>query len=73
MSSENNLRNKEEVLRKMYESSKLLKCVLGKMANCLVYLPNKKSSYSHFFLSKPPKILQVLIFLIFLSVLELVP
>ena len=64
MSSENNLRNKQEVLRKMYESGKLLKCVLGN---------NKKSSYSHFFLSQPPKILQVLIFLIFLSVLELVP
>ena len=46
----------------MYESSELLKCVLGKMANSLVFLSNKKSSFSHFCLSIPPNILQVLIF-----------
>ena len=33
MSPENNLRNKEAVLRKIYESSELLKCVLG---NCQI-------------------------------------
>ena len=29
------------MLRKMYESRELLKCVLGKMPNCLVYLSKR--------------------------------
>ena len=61
-SPENNVRNNEIILRKMYKSSELLKCVLGKMPNSLVFLSNKKSSFSHFHLSIPPNILQVLIF-----------
>ena len=66
MSPENNLHNKEAMLRKMYKSSELLKYVLGKMPNCFIYLSNKKSSYSHFYLSIPPKIPQVLTSLTFL-------
>ena len=62
LSPENNVRNNEIMLRKMYKSSELLKCVLGKMPNSLVFLSNKKSSFSHFYLSIPPNILQVLIF-----------
>ena len=37
----------------MYESSELLKCVLRKMPNSFFFLSNKKSSYSHFYLSIP--------------------
>ena len=37
MSPENNLRNKEATVRKMYESSELLKSVLGKMPNWFIY------------------------------------
>ena len=37
----------------MCESSDLFKCVLRKMPNSLVFLSNKKSSYSHFYLSIP--------------------
>ena len=39
----------------MYENSKLGKCVLEKISSCLVYLANKKSSYSHFYSIIPPK------------------
>ena len=41
------------MLRKMYQSSELLKCVLRKMPNSLLFLSNKKSSYSQFYLSTP--------------------
>ena len=37
LSSENNVRNKELMLRKMYESSELRKSVLGKMPNSLTF------------------------------------
>ena len=73
MIPEKNLRNKDAMLRKMNESSEFLKCVLEKMPKCLVYLSNKKSSYTHFHLRILPKIHQVYIFLILLSVSELVP
>ena len=55
---ENNVRNKEVMLKKMYKSSKVRKFVLEKMPNSLIFLSNKKSSYSHFYLSIPPNILQ---------------
>ena len=63
MSPENKLRKKEIMLRKIYESNELLKSVLGKMPNSLIFLSNKKSSDSHSYLSIPPNILKVLIFL----------
>ena len=37
----------------MYESGELLKCVLRKIPNSLVFLSNKRSSYSYFYLSIP--------------------
>ena len=64
--SKNNVRNKVIILTKMYERNKLLKCVLGKIPNSLFFTSNKKSSYSTFYLSIPPNILQIFIFLKFL-------
>ena len=72
-SPENNLRNKEAMLRKMYESSELLKLCQGKCQIVWFFYPIRNPLISHFYLSISPKILQVLIFFIFLSVLELVP
>ena len=39
MSSESNVRNNKIMLRKMYESSELLRCVLKKMPNSLLFHP----------------------------------
>ena len=39
LSPENNVRNNKIMLRKMYESSELLKCVLRKISNGLVFYP----------------------------------
>ena len=61
LSPENNVHNKEIMLRKIHQSKyKLLKYVLGKIKNPFDFLSNKKSSYSQFYFSILPNILQIL-------------